>query len=163
MQTKRTFFPFYHLKRRYFLLLEVLISLAFVTIAIIPLLYPHFFIYQQQRSFINKIDIDIAVNEFYGKIVEQLQQSQISWEAIEQQHAIPITEQFWSASEEYRRSPPFTGAYRFRIVKSKKNDQYGLYLLELTIVVDSNPKSHKTHKMLTYTYQIFATRLFSIG
>lgn len=150
-------------KRRHFLLLEVLIAFAFVVIAILPLIYPHFYIYQQTHKFIEKIDLDIAINEFYAIIIEQMQQNQISWGTIEQKQPIPITEQFWGQAKQYK-PPPFTGSYKFEIVNSKKNDNYGLYLLKLTVTIP--PKSFKSEaekvkETRTYTYQIFATRLFS--
>ncbi len=143
-------------RRRHFLLLEVLIAFAFVVIAILPLIYPHFYIYQQQRKFIEKIDLDIAVNEFYALVIEQMHQNQIPWESIESKQSMPILDQIWNQSKQFK-TPPFTGTYQFEIVKSKKNEKYGLYLLNLTIVI--LPAGIKIKKPITYN--MFVTRLFS--
>ncbi len=150
-------------KRRHFLLIEVLIAFAFVVIGILPLIYPHFFIYQQQHKFIEKINTDIAVNEFYAIILEQLQQNQISWGTIELKQPIPITNDFWARSPQYT-TPPFTGSYQFQIIKGKKNDQYGLYRVGLTITIPPKTfknEAEKAKNTLTYTYEVFITRLFS--
>ncbi len=151
------------IKRRHFLLIEVLIAFAFVAIGILPLIYPHFFIYQQQHKFIEKINTDIAVNEFYAIILEQLQQNQISWGTIELKQPIPITSDLWARSFQYE-TPPFTGSYQFYIIKGKKNEKYGLYRVGL--IINIPPKTFKSEaekakNTLTYTYEVFVTRLFS--
>ena len=151
-------------KRCYFMLIEVLIAFAFVLIGILPLIYPHFFIYREQHKFIEKINTDIAVNEFYAIILEQLQQNQISWGIIELKQPIPITSDFWARSQQYNKTPPFTGSYQFHIIIGKKNDQYGLYRVGLTITIPPKTfknEAEKAKKTLTYTYEIFVTRLFS--
>lgn len=103
--------------RRPFLLLEVLIAFVFVVAAFFPLIYPHFYIFQQQRKFIEKIEIDNAVNDFYASIIEQLQQNQISWQAIEEGTVFPIDAGFWKSP--VNNKIPFLGSYRFRMIKQK--------------------------------------------
>lgn len=150
-------------ERRSFLLLEVLIAFIFVVGAFFPLIYPHFYILQQQHSFIEKLEIDNAVNDFYGYIIEQLQQNQISWQAIEEGTVFPIDENFWKRSGDDKKSP-FVGAYRFRILNKKSNDKYELCLVELHLVVTpggNNKKKIRKNQNLTYTYQIFMSRLYS--
>lgn len=149
--------------RRPFLLLEVLIAFVFVVAAFFPLIYPHFYIFQQQHKFIEKIEIDNAVNEFYALIIEQLQQNQISWQAIEEGTVFPIDEGFWKRSTEHKKIP-FVGSYRFRIIRKKSNDKYELALVELSLTVapkGSGKKDFKKAQKLTYNYQIFMSRLFS--
>lgn len=152
------------IKRRPFLLLEVLIAFVFVVSAFFPLIYPHFYIYQQQRQFINKIEIDLAVNEFYGAILVQLQRNQIAWQLIEEKHVFTVDEQFWRQLG-YEKNIPFVGTYQFSVAKQKKNDRYGLYQVELTLTV--TPKGpvkdadKKTKKSLIYNYNIFVSRLFT--
>lgn len=152
--------------RRPFLLLEVLIAFVFVVSAFFPLIYPHFYIFQQQHKFIEKIEIDNAVNDFYAQIIELLQQNQISWQAIEAGSSFPIDEGFWKQTEHYEKIP-FVGIYQFKVLKHKKNDKYELCLVELNLTVTprrgvGNKKSGlQDQKNLTYTYQIFMSRLFS--
>ncbi|MBA3237015.1 MAG: hypothetical protein H0T62_01530 [Parachlamydiaceae bacterium] len=151
------------LKRRHFLLVEVLIAFAFVVAALLPLMHPHFYIYQQQSRFIDKIELDIAVNNFYGNILQRLQTSEISWGQIESKRASSVTDQLWG--REANMTPnPFKGNYKFRIEKSKTNKDYGVYLLELTLeVVPNSPlkkETEKKKKPAVFTFKIFATRLF---
>jgi hypothetical protein len=70
-------------RRRPFMLLEVMIAFALVLSAFLPLIYPHYFIYQQQRQFIAKIEIDMLVNSLYAAILVQMQTNQISWHMLE--------------------------------------------------------------------------------
>lgn len=150
-------------KRRHFLLVEVLIAFAFVVAALLPLMHPHFYIYQQQSRFIDKIDLDIAVNNFYGNILQQLQANEISWDLIESKRVSTVSEHLWGKRPNM--SPhPFVGNYQFQISKSKTNKNYGVYLLELTLEVA--PKDHfkneteKKKKTSVFTFKIFLTRLF---
>lgn len=148
--------------RRPFLLLEVLIAFVFVVGAFFPLIYPHFYILQQQNTFIGKIEVDNAVNIFYAKIIEQLQQNQISWEAMEQGTVFPIDENFWGPLRS-KKKIPFKGSYSLKITQSKKNDRYEVCLVELHLNVTppNQKKSFRKKENLTYTYKIFMTRLFS--
>lgn len=143
------------LTRRPFLLLEVLIAFIFIVGAFFPLIYPHFYIFQQQHRFIRKIEIDNAVNDFYASIVEQLQQNKIDWGAMEQGEDVPIGGQ----------GLPFTGSYRIKLLKTKKNEKYELGLAELTLMIAPGKEDKKTkgESPLIYTYQIFVTRLYSKG
>jgi hypothetical protein len=149
--------------RRHFLLVEVLIAFAFVVAALLPLMHPHFYIYQQQSRFIDKIELDIAVNNFYGNILQKLQTSEISWARIESKHASPVTDQLWGRTTSMTPNP-FKGNYKFRIEKSKINKDYGVYLLELTLeVVPNTPlkkETEKKKKPAVFTFKIFASRLF---
>lgn len=151
------------IKRRYFLLVEVLIAFAFVVAALLPLMHPHFYIYQQQSRFIDKIELDIAVNNFYGNILQQLQMNEISWDAIENKRASTVSEQLWGTKTDM--SPrPFIGHYKFHIEKSKTNKEYGVYLLELTLEVvprgNFKNDAEKKKKTSVFTFKIFVTRLF---
>lgn len=149
--------------RRHFLLLEVLIAFVFVVGSFFPLIYPHFYIFQQQRKFIEKIEIDNGVNEFYALIIEQLHQNQISWQAMEEGTVFQIDEGFWKRTDNNKRIP-FLGSYRFGMIKQKNNEKYEVAVVELILTVapkGGGKKDFKKAMPLTYTYQIFVTRLFS--
>lgn len=149
--------------RRPFLLLEVLIAFVFVVGAFFPLIYPHFYIFQQQHKFIEKIEIDNGVNEFYALVMEQLQQNQISWQAIEEGAAFPIDEGFWARST-VQKKIPFLGSYSFRVEISKRNDKYELALVQLNLTVNptgAGKKDFRGAKPMTYSYKIFMSRLYS--
>jgi hypothetical protein len=156
-----------HLKRRYFLLLEVLIAFTIVAIAMLPLIYPHFYIYQQERKFIHKINLDIAVNYFYGGIIEQLQRNQISWNMIEEKHLFVVDQAFWRSIGYAEKDIPFNGEYQFNVIREKKNDNYGNYKIGLTLTVFPQgyikSSTDPTKKNLTFHYIIFVSRIFKIG
>lgn len=152
-----------HWQRRPFLLLEVLIAFAIVAMAMLPLIAPHFYIFQEQSRFVDKIHLDLAVNRFYGTIVELLQRNEISWADIEQKRVIPIDESFLRMAG-YKDPLPYTGSFQFLEVKHKKNDKYGLYQVELIMAFE--PKRPAKSKVaadehrLVYEYTLFVTRLF---
>lgn len=149
-----------------FLLLEVLIAFALVVMAVLPLIYPHFYIYRQQRAFIDKIDLDIAVNQIYVNIVEKLYRNEIPWGDIQHKRVIPIDSQLLEGTI-YAKSFPFEGTYQFEIARKKKNPQYGLNQVKLVLAFDpkkpakSDIKDDKT--ALSYTYNLFIAQLFSGG
>lgn len=147
-------------KRPTFLLLEVLIAFTFVVSAFFPLVYPHYYIYQQQRHFIDKIEMDMAVNNFYAAILVQLQRNKIHWQQIEERTVFTVDESIWQELD-IQKSIPFLGSYFFAIKKQKKNERYGLYLVELTLLVRPKNSPNKPASMLTYKYEIFMTQLFS--
>lgn len=150
-------------KRRYFLLIEVLIAFAFVVVALLPLMHPHFYIFQQQSRFVDKIEMDIAVSNFYGNILQKLQTNEISWDHIQSQRVDQVSEQLWGERKELH-SRPFKGHYKFEIEKSKTNKNYGAYLVKLTLeVVPNGPfknDAEKAKKTSRFTFEIFVTRLF---
>jgi len=146
----------YKLRKRQFLLLEVMIALALVSIAILPLLSPHFQIYQRQIAFTHKLEADLAAPSIYAALVQKLHQNEILFGDIELKTSYPIDTPFLD-SISYPSSFPYRGKYHFSINKQKKNEQYGLYLVTLTL--ELHPKS-KPKDILTYRYQIFISRLF---
>lgn len=70
------------LRKRHFLLLEVMIAFALIVMCILPLIYPHTFILTSQRKFIHKVDLDHQVNRIYADIVERLYRNGIPWNDI---------------------------------------------------------------------------------
>lgn len=150
--------------RRPFLLLEVLIAFTFVVAAFFPLVYPHFYIYQQQRRFVDKIEIDMAVNNAYGVILEQLHQNKISWQSIEEGQIYPIDDQFWLQAGSLKKIP-YGGYYQLKVNKSKQNERYGLSWVILTLNVTAGAAfktdEERAKKSLVYRYDIFLSRLYT--
>lgn len=142
---------------RAFLLLEVLIAFSIVVLAVLPLIYPHYYIYQQQHAFVNKINLDIAVGQIYTKILEKLYRNEILWGEIEQQRVFPIDESL-IGGEELAKALPYEGSYQLRILKSKKNERFSLNLVEVTLRFIQKPAPHKgenSTQNLIYTYENF--------
>lgn len=144
------------IKRRYFLLIEVMIALTLIIFAVLPLIYPHFYIYKEQKSFVNKLNLDLAVNHFYAHIIEQLQRNEISFQDIEQGTKMALD---LNGIEGLAANLPYIGHYHFAIVKSKKSARFGLYEVQLHIQILPKEKSDNK-KALNYEYLIFVGRLF---
>lgn len=147
------------LKRQTFLLLEVLIAFAFIVTSFFPLVYPHYYIYQQQRHFIDKIKTDTAVNNLYGSILVKLHTNEITIQQIEEGHIFPIDEQLMEGISKGKNNS-LVGNYKFKVKKNKKNDQYGLY--KVNLLIDIHPRGNtKEKETLTFKYKIFLARHFS--
>lgn len=144
----------------HFLLLEVLIAFALVVLAVLPLIYPHFYIYQQQRAFIQKIDLDLAVNLIYAQLLEKLYRNEISWLEIEQQTDHSINDQILEQAG-FTGLFPFVGTYQFEVLKTKKNAQFSLHQVKLTLrFAPKGEKASAGNKKppLIYTYIIFVAQ-----
>jgi hypothetical protein len=147
--------------------LEVLIAFAITAMAILPLIAPHFSIFRQQLQLIDKVELDMAVNRFYGLIVEKLHRHEIGWGDIEQKTVFPIDDALWSQLETPRRLP-FKGSYQFLEVRHKKNEQYALYKLELIIAFEPIIQGKETSvaaeggkNRWIYQYTLFVARLLT--
>src|ERR1700722_13895 len=69
--------------KRPFLMLEVLIAFALITLCATPLIYPHVSMIKAQKEFINKMKINHSVNLIYVNILEKLHRNEIPLQDIE--------------------------------------------------------------------------------
>lgn len=147
-------------RKRYFLILEVLIAFALIVLCLFPLLVPQVFILKSQARFINKVKLDHLVNLLYGHVTKELFINRIEWKDIEGQTTFPIT-QDEVANLGF---PPLfkDGYYNLKIVdqkpKIKENEPeptYFLYVLALTFSFKINEQDEKP---ANYTYNIFVAR-----
>lgn len=142
-------------KRRDLTLLEVLIAFSIVVLCIFPLLYPHVAIFRQQSSFIEKIEMDHAVNLLFGKVYEKLYMQEIPIQDILEHKTFPITNELLKEAG-YTKKPTFTGTYQFTEKKKEKSNETKsetAYLLTLLFSLTSNQniKEEPYH----FTYKIF--------
>ncbi len=151
----------------HFLLLEVLISFALVVLAVLPLIYPHFYIYQEQRAFIHKINLDMAVNLIYVNLVEKLHKNEIPWMDIQNDRVMHIDENLLKQAG-YEKPFPYEGTYQFHLLKTKKNPQYALNRVELTLrflpktAKKNNDNKASPNSPLTYKYELFIAQLKAV-
>ncbi len=145
------------LNKRYQLLLEVLIAFALVVLCILPLIAPHVYIYQSQKRFVDKIELDHTVNLLYGQITELLYRNEIHLSDIENKKDFDV-DQHLLEKIGYSKNFPFKGSYTFLEVKKKplKVSSYHLYLYELTFTFEPN---HSGSEKLTYNYKIFLAKI----
>lgn len=128
-------------KRKFFLLLEVMICFALVVLCALPLIYPHTYILHMQREFIQEIELDHFVNNHYAALVEQLYRNQVPWDVISGKRPLPVNPP----------DLPVTGTLQFEEKKHKPDEvvNFGVYLFEITYTFSNK---------LTYTYHLMMTR-----
>lgn len=138
--------------KRPILLLEVMIAIALIVMAAIPLIYPYFYLLRTQRHFMDKVELDHAVNLHYVNLLEKLYKNEVSWASI-------VNELEFSISREELQSLPFKGSYRFKVENFKPKGEPGaaltLYLIGLDYLFVS-PSEEK--KDLKYHYDLFIAR-----
>lgn len=146
--------------KRPFTLLEVLIAFLIIVLCVIPLISPHVTIYKDQLAFIERIELDHAVNELYGNIIEQLHRQQIPWETLTSDAKVHIDKNSLVTSGGMPLS--YEGYYKFSITKKKPDKEekpFTVYLFKLTFNLKSTLKSKS--KDITYVYDIFLPRQLS--
>lgn len=148
-------------RKRPILLLEVMIAIALIVMAAIPLIYPHIYLLRTQRHFMDKVALDHAVNLHYVDLLERLYKNEISWAAILNELEFPVTEeQFQKAG--FNMSLPFKGNYRFKVQKFKPKGEGGapltLYVLDLDYVFYPAKETPSESNTLNYHYNLFVVR-----
>lgn len=148
------------INKRPFLLLEVLIAIALVSLCILPLLSPYVAIFKDQRHFADKIELDHAINLLYGDIIEKLHRNSIPWEAIEGSQSFSVDSE---ALKELTGYPvPWRGSYFFDFKESKFKpkpaEPFTVYLLTLVFSFQPLIAPEKETEPLKYSYQVFVAR-----
>jgi len=126
-----------HVKKRPFLLLEVLLAFCLISFCAIPLIYPHIVMIKAQKEFINKIKINHAVNLLFVDILEKMHKNEISLADIESQKVFPIE------GEELKKIPGFTSTYQFIKEKHKARDKDGITVHLATVQLSLISKTGK--------------------
>ncbi len=145
-------------KKRYFLLLEVLIAFTLVVMAFLPMLYPHYYLLRAQREFIHKVDLDHLVNLAYADVTERLYRNEIPF------FDLLGGRQFFIDDALLKRvgmdnQLPYKGTYKFseKIHKPRKDEPvaYSLYLINLDFKFE---KEKPAKEVIDYHYKFFVVR-----
>ncbi|MFA6916040.1 MAG: hypothetical protein WC222_06565 [Parachlamydiales bacterium] len=146
--------------RRPFLLLEVLIAFLLVALCAIPLVAPHVSIYKDQLEFMDKIQLDHFVNQYYAELIEKLYRQNIAWDALTNETKFKIDKEKIISWD--NRQLPYEGSYSFSDKKHKPKEPkpFTVYLLQLTLTFKPVKKAgtDKKSKDLVYKYDIFVPR-----
>lgn len=148
----------HRLYKRTFLLLEVLIAFLLVVLCAIPLIAPHVTIFRDQNAFLDRIELDYAINEEYAKIIEQLYRQNIPWENIATSAKVKIEKYTLKASDGH--PLPFEGHYTLSVPKKKPSEDkpFTVNLLKLSYKIKPQKSDGKE---ISYEYDIFLPRQLS--
>lgn len=70
------------IRKRSFLLLELLISLALVACCLFPLIKPHVFIHKKEREALEKMQLEMQAERAFCELKRQLYEQKISWKQL---------------------------------------------------------------------------------
>lgn len=151
-------------RKRPFLLLEVLIAFALVIFCAIPLIAPHVDMFRAQRSWLDKEELDHAVNLLYVDLLEKLYTNKIDWITLRGEPEVIITPEMLKEAG-YTKPLYFTGKYKFTLdrFKPKKEDQFNLYLYDLTfsfvpIALAKADTETQKKQSIDFNYKVFVAR-----
>ncbi len=130
--------------KRYFLLLEVLISLALVSLCLIPLIAPIVIANRSVSQLTLEMEAERGASQAYTIILKEMHEE-----------TIPFSELFIKAERELQiPHSQLRFSYHFGEAKIKKENEQPKYLL-LPVVITVTPRSGKP---LTFTYQVFVEK-----
>jgi len=149
----------FKVRKRPFLLLEVMIAIVLIALSVIPLIYPHVFILTEQKKFVHRIELDHVVNLIFADIVEQMYRNELSWNQVFEGTKEAITAEHLRRVQ-YEKSFPFKGEYWFEETDHKplEDSLRKLYLLNLNLIFVPETTKEKDPKPLTYQYKLFVIR-----
>ncbi|GAB4238105.1 MAG: hypothetical protein Tsb0021_17890 [Chlamydiales bacterium] len=148
-------------KRRPFLLLEVLIALAIVSLCAIPLIAPNLWLIKAEKEFLQTIENDRIAHLIFLHVVENLYNNVYSWENLKNNEEIPFSLESIPAIPE---NWPFEVTVRSKVAQSKTGltDEHSFNLLEITITIKKTPEI-KGEKDLIVKNLIFVERNLKKG
>lgn len=154
---------FYKLSKRHSLLLEVLIALMIVSLAALPLIYPHVAIMREQSRLLHETHLDHFVNGLYANLTLQLYRNEIPWDALVQGRSFAVSPE---ALAEARL--PYKGTYRLKITHTKPREPVDVTYNLVNLTIDflpidlrpDLPKEELAKKQLTFTYKIYIERKY---
>lgn len=158
---------FTYIKKRYQMLLEVLIAFALIVMCVLPLISTHVSMLKMQNQFIRKIELDHVVNLLYAKVLEKLYLNSYSFGDLTVNQTVFDVDASFLSEIGYDKPLQFKGSFNFFETKPKykpkKAAPYTLYLFKLTfhflpVEFVNAPAEKKAAQMITYTYDVFLVR-----
>lgn len=137
----------YAVQKRPLSILEVLIAFFLVVVCLLPLVYPHTYIYKLQYEFVEAIQCDRLAGIAFADILERLHKQEIEWKDITGKAELQIPDALF-----VQENMPLTGKYSFALVK-KKEDKDAEYVVSLYAVKISFANKYHKEKTYQYSYQ----------
>ena len=140
------------MKKRPFLLLEVLIAFAIVAICILPLLAPHLWIIQGEKAFLAEIQADRVAGNLFGELIQKLHENEIPFELLLDNRRNEINAKL---------NIPYKVSWSSQIERDKKGqtDNQHFYLLRLSLLMEPLD----LRKELKFDHLIFVERNLAFG
>lgn len=129
------------LTKRAFTLLEVLIAFSLVVLCVLPLIYPHSYIFKETKQFVNEIHLDRHVGALHADLLNHLYQQKIAWEEIERSGPFPITEELLKSAK-IPSNFPWKGMYWFAPIKDKSDKEDHDHVYRHNLVFSFLPKGN---------------------
>ncbi len=120
--------------KHHFTLIEVLLAIAILSSAIVPLLAPQLWMVKEERQFLHEIQAANLSQEYLAYFLEKIYEHQISWEELISSQNIPFDAAFWAD----RGIAPLKMSYStsVNIKKLDEEDESGAFLINLDIHIE---------------------------
>lgn len=139
-------------KRRHYLLLEVLIAFMIIVFCLFPIIAPNVAVVKAQKSFSQVVELDHTANLVYADILENLYRNQgISLSDIQERRWFPVEQKFLEGL-------PYTGKYQFEILRRKPPPPAPrtLYEVKLSLLfLPQGATDNNDPRAIKYSYKIF--------
>lgn len=120
--------------KRHFTLIEVLLGIAILSSAIIPLLAPQLWMVKEERQFLHEIQAANLSQEYLAYFLEKIYEHQISWGELISSQNVPFEEAFWT--DRSMRALKMSYSTSINIKKLDEKDDSGAFLINLDIRIE---------------------------
>ena len=146
-------------KKRHYLLLEVLIAFTIIALCAIPLIAPHSWMIKEESELSQEIEKDRYVNLIYSHVIEMLYNNTIPWQTLINEE-VPI-------SIDITQIPgipsnwPYEAILTTQVTRQKKGEDESQRFYYLTLSITLVQKGEIVS--LPYSYTVFMERKIKIG
>lgn len=134
-------------KKRPFLLLEVMIAFTLVTLCAIPLIYPHVSMIKAEKVLINKVKLNHQMHLIYAGIIEKMHKNEITLQDVESKRLFNVPE------DELKPLKGYKATYQFIRQKEKERNDLGFTVHLATVQLNFIPTNGS--KTISYEFKIF--------
>lgn len=126
------------LRKRPFLILEVMIAFVLIAFCALPLVHPHIVMVKGQKESINRMKIHHAANLIYVSVLEKMHKGDITLADIQGKKIFDIS------TDDLKGIDGFKATYQFTAGKHKVRDDSGFTVHKATLLLNFIPKSGNT-------------------
>jgi hypothetical protein len=142
-------------RRRYVVLLEVLIAFALTVMCALPLIYSQVFIVKSEKNFLDVVQLDHAANLLYAEMLQKLYERKIPLDAILNSKESELEEDLLEHAG-WPRALPYKGTYQFVLKLKKPPEPEEKELMLYRLILTFTPKKEKKEMApLKYEYLVF--------